>query len=481
MSITSRILITLLAILSFGFWYFLDKISERVERQYLEASEEQMVETAHIVAGFVESQIADGALDPRQLKEVFEGVKRRQFEAKIYSVTKTSVASHIYLADSSGVIVYDSDGGKAEGRNYGELYRDVRLTLAGRYGARSTRTKEEDEGSSVMYVGAPVRHDGVIIGALSVSKPQASMFAFRDETRAYLKLVGWTTFLLAALAAVLLAGWFARPIFRLTNYARAVSAGERVPLPRSKSPEVRALGKAFEDMRRALEDRKYVEAYVQSLTHEMKSPIAAIRGAAELLEDDSMPADRRRRFLANIQSEAERLQRSIERLLALSAIESRHALEHPEIIPLAESVSKVVQEHQAAAQARGQKMRVETETRPEICGEPFLLETAIANLIQNAIEFTPEEGVIHVRVCPSSDPSWCRVVVEDSGPGIPDYAVARVFERFYSLPHPATGRKSSGLGLCFVREAAELHNGRAWIENREDQPGARAVLELPVC
>jgi two-component system, OmpR family, sensor histidine kinase CreC len=70
-------------------------------------------------------------------------------------------------------------------------------------------------------------------------------------------------------------------------------------------------------------------------------------------------------------------------------------------------------------------------------------------------------------------------VVDDEGPGVPDYALERVFDRFYSLPHPATGRKSSGLGLCFVREAAALHRGRASLTNRPDRSGARAVLTLP--
>jgi two-component system sensor histidine kinase CreC len=72
------------------------------------------------------------------------------------------------------------------------------------------------------------------------------------------------------------------------------------------------------------------------------------------------------------------------------------------------------------------------------------------------------------------------VQVTDQGPGIPDYALARVFERFYSLQHPATGRKSSGLGLCFVLEAAKLHGGEASVENRTDSTGVSASLHLPV-
>jgi two-component system sensor histidine kinase CreC len=98
--------------------------------------------------------------------------------------------------------------------------------------------------------------------------------------------------------------------------------------------------------------------------------------------------------------------------------------------------------------------------------------------LQNALNFSPPNGTIAVTVSSASDRREVKIMVEDEGPGIPPYALERVFERFYSLPHPTTGKKSSGLGLCFVREAAELHGGTATLENRPTGKGARAVLVL---
>ena len=110
-------------------------------------------------------------------------------------------------------------------------------------------------------------------------------------------------------------------------------------------------------------------------------------------------------------------------------------------------------------------------------GEAFLLGQAVGNLVQNALEFTPPGGTVAVAVA-RRDRSVC-ITVEDTGPGVPDYALARIFDRFYSLPRPDSGRKSSGLGLSIVREIARLHGGEANLANRPEG-GARAELSLPV-
>ena len=258
-----------------------------------------------------------------------------------------------------------------------------------------------------------------------------------------------------------------------------MARGERVVPPRGGSPEAATLGRAFEEMRDALENRAYVENYVQTMTHEMKSPVAAIRGAAELLQEE-MPPERRGQFVANIQAEARRLQNIIDRLLALSALESRKKLDHPETIPLADLARAVCAQLQPAAEARGLRLDLACEGQPEVLGESFLLDSALHNLLQNAIEFSPERGVIRIRLAPDSTTPTATITVEDDGPGIPDYALPRLFERFYSLPRPGAGRKSSGLGLCFVREAAALHRGSIEVENRAAAPGTRATLRLPL-
>jgi len=109
-------------------------------------------------------------------------------------------------------------------------------------------------------------------------------------------------------------------------------------------------------------------------------------------------------------------------------------------------------------------------------GDAFLLRQALVNLIDNAADFSPAGGEIALRLRRDGDRQ--RIEVGDRGPGVPDYALGRVFERFYSLPRPAGGSRSSGLGLCFVAEVASLHGGEAALANREGG-GAQASLSVP--
>ena len=133
-------------------------------------------------------------------------------------------------------------------------------------------------------------------------------------------------------------------------------------------------------------------------------------------------------------------------------------------------------ELRAASDAAGVPLELELSPAP-VRGDPALLVRAIANLLQNAIEFAPRGSRVGLRTGGTASESWLQI--QDEGPGIPDYALPNLFQRFYSLPRPRTGRKSSGLGLCFAREAAELHGGSVALANRADGPGARAELRLP--
>jgi two-component system sensor histidine kinase CreC len=129
------------------------------------------------------------------------------------------------------------------------------------------------------------------------------------------------------------------------------------------------------------------------------------------------------------------------------------------------------------AVARNVELRFDHRAGPRVRGERFLLADSIRNLVQNALEFTPAGGSVAMTL--RVEANHALIAVEDTGPGIPDYALGKIFDRFYSLPRPDTGRKSSGLGLSIVREIARLHGGEIVLANRQEG-GARAVLSLPL-
>jgi two-component system sensor histidine kinase CreC len=278
------------------------------------------------------------------------------------------------------------------------------------------------------------------------------------------------------------AGWWiasrlTHSLERLTTYAQAVRDGRKAEPPTSKATEIAELGRAFEEMRVALEGKAYVERYTQALAHEFKAPLSAIRGAAELLAED-LPKEERARFVRNLRAESDRLQKIVDRLLELSALEARRAGALVEAeVEVRALVGEVCGALSRVADAKRITVSVSHGAAVRVRGERFLLGQAVGNLVQNAVEFSPAGAVVEVEIAMSD--GVVRVGVDDTGPGVPDYALAKIFDRFYSLPRPDTGRKSSGLGLSIVREIARLHGGEVTLENRPEG-GVRAELTLPV-
>lgn len=156
--------------------------------------------------------------------------------------------------------------------------------------------------------------------------------------------------------------------------------------------------------------------------------------------------------------------------------EKQKTLRRVETVDLEEVLNRAWDHHEIIAGSRKLALEKRVRDHVKIAGDPLLLELAAGNLIQNAIEFAPEGSRITLTL--SRTHGRAAIDVEDQGPGLPDFALGRVFERFYSLPRPDTGRKSSGLGLCFVREIALLHGGDVSVQNRVPGPGAVASLYL---
>ncbi len=168
-------------------------------------------------------------------------------------------------------------------------------------------------------------------------------------------------------------------------------------LPRLGRRALGAFGAAYDEMRDALAGRNYVADYVQTMTHEVKSPLSAIRGAAELLQEPMADADRAR-FVANIARETQRIQELVDRMMELTALESRKRLDRPEPVALRALAAEV------AASAHRRRWRAASRSRccpapptPVVAGDAFLLQRALANLVDNAIDFSPARRPHHDR------------------------------------------------------------------------------------
>ena len=475
MRIGSRIFICYFCITMVCFSYPIYWMHDNLRTRYLESVEDPLVDQANIMAALAGMQMDANAFAAEDWYRMFAAVTSRRLQASIYGLEKSEVDLRVYMTDLQGKIIFDSQDKKNIGADYA-AWRDVALTLKGQYGARSTHVDENDPGSAVLYVAAPILTNGSIAGVLTVAKPTTNINTFIKKVNAQLVKVGLLSALVAIFFCYITAGWIALPVKRLTRYANQIRQGRRVPFPKLDTSEIGQMGKAFEKMQEVLEGKKYVEQYVQNLTHEIKSPVSAIRGAAELLQEQ-MPPEKRAKFLVNISNEADRIQQIIDRMLKLAEVESLKRLKKVERISFTNLIQAVIESKRALLSRKNISVSGPQPIDVMIHGDSFLLHQAISNLIQNAIEFSPPHGQIELSLQQTDG----RLVFEvaDSGPGIPEFAKEKVFDKFFSLQRPDSGKKSTGLGLNFTREVANLHHGKVSLQNRTGK-GAVSTLVLPL-
>lgn len=469
-----KIFVSIVVVLSLGFWSYGYWLVREIRSQYAVTIEDSLVDFSNVLASYLSAQADKGEIDTNDFGQAFKNFKALNFRASIHGVIKGTSPISAYVTDEKGVVLFDSRDENNVGQDYSQ-WNDVYLTLQGKYGARSTRTDSKDPLSSVFYVAAPIRYEDRIVGVVSVIKPEQSLREFVARGREKIIFATALVLLGATFIAALFSYWLTRPINALTTYAKRITSGESLRPPRSTSLEFNNLATAFDEMRISLEGKKSVENFVQHLTHELKSPLSAIQGAAELLKDENMPEQKRQQFLANIEKESARARRQLEELLRLASLESRSSLERSETISLQELFQEVKASFSSLLQQKQLDLKTVVEPSDlEIVGDRALLTQAISSLIYNAIEFSPKSGSIEIGARETDQ--GIEITVSDQGPGVPDFARERIFEKFYSLERPETGRKSTGLGLSFVKEVVSLHSGE--VSLAPSDLGAKLLITL---
>jgi signal transduction histidine kinase len=338
---------------------------------------------------------------------------------------------------------------------------EVRTALAGRYAAVARRRVSDEptpritsirrRGGVRVFVANPIFADGRVIGAVWMSRtavsPLEMLWANRDRIGAAFLICA----VLAPAASLLFARSIAKPVREIERAADALAHGRaRAPFdPGPFAPrEVVQLSAALDRMARQLTDRaRYIAEFATNASHELKTPLAGILGAVELLRTDfdAMPPEQRERFLANVAGDAERMERLVRRLLELARIQN--APEESRTIELAPFVAKVVAPY-------APKVEVDLAQAPAaIAMNPDHLETALRNLLDNAVRHGAGRPV-SLSVARAGE--RVRFAVRDRGAGVSAANLPRVFERFFTTERERGG---TGLGLAIVRAVAELRGG----------------------
>ena len=324
-----------------------------------------------------------------------------------------------------------------------------------------------------LLVVRPIMKNGIIAAYVGVGRPLS--LARRTIWESRISTIGIG--LGVGVITVFVGWWLSRRIShsleRLALYVNATREGKEPARPRSQAIEIEELSQAFDRMRRALEGKEQMENYAQSLAHALKAPLAGVRASSEILRDQPNEEDRKR-FVDHVIDESERMDHIVERLLRLATLESGRLNLDTHQFDLGSLAKEKSKAFLWAKEQRG--IQINTRVAEfEISGDSFWIGEAIMELISNAIEFSPDDSLIELDVAKSEGKAF--VAVRDRGQGIPDWALERISERFYSIARESSGKKGTGLGLALVREVARLHSGEFSLANREGG-GAEATLIL---
>lgn len=293
----------------------------------------------------------------------------------------------------------------------------------------------------------------------------------------------------AILASILIADRLSNPIRRLTGAAREVSEGhlETRVSPPSSSREMNELTTAFNSMAERVQasieyirrDRDRSRDFLADVSHELKTPIAALRTFNELLIDGHVnDVNTQREFLEQSAQQIDRLDWLAMNLLELSKLESGLVLLDLRPDDLRAVVESAVQQAQPAAERKGVKLAANVPQEPiRQPHDPQRMGQVLTNLLGNAIKFTPRGGTVNITLEPTTDGAEFRVA--DTGVGINPQELPHVFERFYRGAGAHESRAAgSGLGLSIVRSIVEMHSGRVSISSSPGK-GTEVAVDLP--
>jgi two-component system sensor histidine kinase BaeS len=274
---------------------------------------------------------------------------------------------------------------------------------------------------------------------------------------------------LAAAAAFLLARRVARPVRRVAEASRELARGRHPkPVPVEGGTELETLANAFNDLAVQLAKAREAErSFLLSVSHELKTPLTAIRGYAEAVEDGAIDP---REAAATVAVEAARLERLVRDLLDLARMNRTDFSVHNSEIDLGEVVEDAVRRYQQAADTFGVALVADCEGPSPAVADADRALQVVSNLVENALRLTPAGGEVRVV----ARPGLLRVV--DTGPGLGDEERAHAFERFYL--HERYGREravGTGLGLAIVKELTEAMGGSVRVES---EPGTRTAFTV---
>jgi signal transduction histidine kinase len=400
-------------------------------------------------------------------------------------------AADFALVDGAGRIVASSE---RLGRLSGSIFKSDVVAKALAENRTTSATYRDPLGRISVIAAAPVEDaQGGVTGAIVLVRPVKEV----TETTAGLLVLALQGLLvglaLSLVVSLVLARNLTRPLLALEGAASRVASGDfsqRVKV--EANDEIGRVAAGFNAMAERLGElqRERQDLYA-SVSHELRTPVTSIKGFAQALEESVGGPDERRRHLAIIQEEASRLERLVNDLFSLARLEAGQVSFDWRRVDLGPLVADAVGKYRPQAEKAGVRLGPAAGVGGTfglglvVRGDPDRLNQVLANLIENALRFTPRGGRVAVSLTAAGGAGRGDVLitVADTGPGIPEEDLSRVFERFYTVDRSRARKKDgaggTGLGLAIAKEIVQAHGGRIWA-GQGPEGGALLSLTLPL-
>jgi two-component system, OmpR family, sensor histidine kinase ChvG len=359
---------------------------------------------------------------------------------------------------------------------------EVLEALAGRYGA-ATRISTGGQRAVTLYSAIPVLDRGAVTGAVLASQSTYRILVDLYDLRLDVFVLFLVSIAAAAALSLLAAATITRPIRRLRDQAQSVlDARGRLAgrfEPSRRRDEVGDLARSLGDLSRDLERRVgLLESFASDVAHELRNPLASIRSAVELAVSVEEPVERSR-LLESAIEDTRRMERLLAGVREVSLLDAGAVPEAEETVDVREAAGHVVEAVRLARPDARVRLSVEGG-HASVHMPPGRLAQVIANLVENAVDFSPPDGHVHVAVSRDDGGTAPAAVIEvtDEGPGIPGNVIARIFDRFYTWRPGSGAGTHSGLGLAIVKAVVEGRGGSVRAESLPGR-GARFEVRLP--
>lgn len=365
-----------------------------------------------------------------------------------------------------------------------EFFRQPEVLAARRTGVGYAERQGEDPGAETILYAASFRSDSKLI--VRLGEPSTPLHRAVQKVQATLIIGMALALVLALLGAWIAARQVNKPLMAITEHARRINEGEldRAIRVRTRAAEFQDLAQSLNKMARRFRSdihelqrmHRVQNEFIGNVSHEVKNPIFAVFGYLEALGSDSLPPEQRQRYARKGLVNLQRLNNLFSDLIEIARLEYREDVIHPEIFDLQDLIDEVAEILEPKAMDKGLELRWDNPAL-EVLADRNRIRQVLTNLIDNAIAYS-DEGSVQCRIRRHIDKA--RIEVVDTGRGIPEEHIGRIFERFYRVD-AARSRKlgGTGLGLSIVKQILQAHGETVHVESTKGQ-GTRFWFELPL-